>query len=47
MKMHYLWNWCSWNIGDIKGSKAMPEAYDMGKAYRLKENVNPSLQNFF
>ena len=22
----------AWNIGDIKGSKAMPEAYDMGKA---------------
>ncbi|SPQ00049.1 hypothetical protein NBG4_160014 [Candidatus Sulfobium mesophilum] len=24
----------AWKIGDIKGSKAMPQAYEVGKKYR-------------
>jgi CRISPR/Cas system-associated exonuclease Cas4 (RecB family) len=26
----------AWNIGEIKGSSAMPQAYEMGKMHRVK-----------
>jgi multimeric flavodoxin WrbA len=34
----------AWKVGDIKGSRAMTKAYEMGEEYRLKRSESLTLK---